>query len=501
MQLQEIKMAHANEAIWSVRTTFGKTARELHKTLFTSHAAGRLVDITGVSKFCDALLAAPNKERQVVRSAIAYLTGPDAELDQLLREGDFPSVAKLRAALLAHDNIGDVVAADVLGMLVDSYPSSASVTDFPARFLRWHVGVKEWEALVSASAEGNGTGELAFNPVIDQGGALLMTVMRGRTLQSVWNTFFEPLITAGIAWPSWDLVERVLLNCERKQVWNFERSHAPDNVHPHARAHKSKNKSGAQHSVSRQLQEGLRSIAKASQETMDRAVASIRQDIGRESSDGFEQAARQLTMEVSALVAQRTGSGTARQQKNSSGAVCYNFQDKGSCRFGEGCRFAHQGGNRRPRPSAQASVACRDFARGRCSRSRCRFMHQEQNPGHRPRSRPRPCFTFQNTGFCAKTTCRFEHDPDQRGGGGRSDDAGGICQAYRRGACGPSAPCGLRHVGVPRQAGKETVAAAVVNGHVHADRQGNITENGEQSGSDEQSNWDGQAANSQSSAR
>jgi hypothetical protein len=45
------------------------------------------------------------------------------------------------------------------------------------------------------------------------------------------------------------------------------------------------------------------------------------------------------------------------------------------------------------------------------------------------------------------------------------------------------------------------VAAAVVNGHAHADRQGNIMENGEQSGSDEQSNWGVQAANSQSSAR
>jgi hypothetical protein len=52
--------------------------------------------------------------------------------------------------------------------------------------------------------------------------------------------------------------------------------------------------------------------------------------------------------------------------------------------------------------------ACRDFSKGRCTRTNCRFSHDASASAQ---LRSEPCYTFMRKGMCIRgSSCRFSHD-------------------------------------------------------------------------------------------
>ena len=50
--------------------------------------------------------------------------------------------------------------------------------------------------------------------------------------------------------------------------------------------------------------------------------------------------------------------------------VCYEFQSKGTCHFGDTCKFSHE--------APVKKDYCFDYSRGRCFRENCKFIHDER---------------------------------------------------------------------------------------------------------------------------
>jgi len=154
--------------------------------------------------------------------------------------------------------------------------------------------------------------------------------------------------------------------------------------------------------------------------------------------------------------------GGAAPEHNAAGQeICRNFKTKGKCRFGESCKWVHEGGENTP-----AADATDDGKSGGRRRRRRRSQ--------RPRGEARTCFSFQNNGSCEYADkCRFKHgDDDTRdlttsrraasetegahdaadGEGGarrrrrRSKPAGnGECFSFRDGNCERGDQCRFKH--------------------------------------------------------
>ena len=167
---------------------------------------------------------------------------------------------------------------------------------------------------------------------------------------------------------------------------------------------------------------------------------------------------------------------------NSGGrGVCFTFQRTGSCRYGDTCRFSHEGGNtrggddrgsygnngRRDYGNDRPRGVCFSFQRGQCNYGdRCRFSHEGGSGGNDRGSygndrgsygndRPKGvCFDFQRGNCNRGDGCRFSHSGGGGGGGGGygnqdkyDDRRGGERDSNRRFNDGPPRDYGRFNAG------------------------------------------------------
>jgi len=187
--------------------------------------------------------------------------------------------------------------------------------------------------------------------------------------------------------------------------------------------------------------------------------------------------------------------------------VCYSFQSSGSCKFGSQCRYSHGedggaqqggsggfssggGGGYRSAPRSGPAGPCYSFQEsGSCKfGNQCRYTHGDEptsgsaggggapsryNTGDRYSSGPRsfgssfggqrsggagPCYEFRDTGVCKfGDQCRFNHGAASSGGGGgdgggdryesrRERPNGGVCYQFKNaGNCTYGEQCRFSH--------------------------------------------------------
>jgi len=67
--------------------------------------------------------------------------------------------------------------------------------------------------------------------------------------------------------------------------------------------------------------------------------------------------------------------------------ACYRWEQKGQCKYGDGCKFQHAGGARKEREQTRRGgdrtpAVCWDWLEGKCRRgSQCRFTHEDERGG------------------------------------------------------------------------------------------------------------------------
>jgi len=112
---------------------------------------------------------------------------------------------------------------------------------------------------------------------------------------------------------------------------------------------------------------------------------------------------------------------------------CYDYRDKGDCRFGEDCKFTHDGkmgsGKGRDRYEQGRRPGPYDGGKGK----------GKDGPGE--------CYDYRDKGDCRfGDTCRFTHDGRLGKSGGKGKGGGGPCYDFRdKGDCRFGNDCRFSH--------------------------------------------------------
>jgi hypothetical protein len=86
----------------------------------------------------------------------------------------------------------------------------------------------------------------------------------------------------------------------------------------------------------------------------------------------------------------------------SSPAPCFNMQNKGTCKYGDGCRFSHSSSSKQVR-----SIS--DKQRGGKGSQATHSSPEKGNEKREGELEKRICFSFQKTGECKKPGCVYAH--------------------------------------------------------------------------------------------
>lgn len=104
-------------------------------------------------------------------------------------------------------------------------------------------------------------------------------------------------------------------------------------------------------------------------------------------------------------------SGESRKKSDNRDDRCYEWDSKGSCRWGDSCRFNHDNvSNKRE--------ICADFSRGRCHRANCKFSHDDAGKSSssgskdRDRSRDKDHDRDRDRRDSSRSSSKRRHDDD-----------------------------------------------------------------------------------------
>ena len=132
--------------------------------------------------------------------------------------------------------------------------------------------------------------------------------------------------------------------------------------------------------------------------------------------------------------------------------ICYSWRDKGTCTFGNGCRFAHDSADsavdETPSPPASARP-CTSWALNQCRYGdTCRFNHDGAGGLLTPGTSKQVCFDWSN-GVCRfGDRCRHTHDDESGGSLPIADQIkfkSRHCFAFRAGKCKRGDACEFSH--------------------------------------------------------
>lgn len=134
------------------------------------------------------------------------------------------------------------------------------------------------------------------------------------------------------------------------------------------------------------------------------------------------------------------GGGGAPGGGGGGGAPCFNWQEKGDCKYGDGCKFSHTeaGAEGAPRDDGYSN-----FNRGMAPRA-------PRRGGGGAGGGAGPCYQFRDTGVCSfADNCRYSHaEGGDDAGAARPKRSGGnsVCFNFRdNGECSFGDQCRFSH--------------------------------------------------------
>lgn len=93
--------------------------------------------------------------------------------------------------------------------------------------------------------------------------------------------------------------------------------------------------------------------------------------------------------------------------------LCVYYTEKGQCRHGSDCVFAHDPSELRGTPDLKKTQMCTKFLEGLCKNPNCDFAHGEEELRQRPNLKKKLCTWFRQ-GKCRNgADCGFAHGPEQ----------------------------------------------------------------------------------------